>query len=308
MFSHQLPDLRALELLDAISRTGSITLAAGELGITQQAVSLRLRRLEQRVGRALVVRESRASRLTEDGRAVLELAGPVMAAARGMDAGLQRLLHAGESLTVAASLTIAEHFLPQWITAFARSGNDPRLVHSRATNTREVVRLVSDGDADLGFVEGNAPPQGLHHTFLAADELAVYVAPGHEWAARRRVSPWTLAATPLVTRESGSGCRQVLLATLQEHGVTNEHFAEPALELPSNTGVLEAAAADLAPAVISTRPAAGYVDDGRLVRVSVGDVTFHRALRAVWRGGAEPETKPARELLRVARGTPLVHR
>lgn len=301
MYSPRLPDLRALELLEAIARTGSITLAAAELGVTQQAASLRLRRLEQRVGRELVVRSSRSSRLTGDGLAVLGIAQPVIAAAAAMDEALELLLDAEERVAVAASLTVAEHFLPQWIMAYVRNGNEVGSVRVRATNSREVVRLVSDGEADLGFVEGSEPPPGLRHAFLAADELAVYVSPAHEWARGRRVSPWTLASTPLVTREAGSGCRSVLLATLLAHGVERERFAAPALELPSNTAVLEAAAANVAPAVISTRPAQSYLDDGRLVRIGVGSVAFHRELSAVWKSGQEPASRPARELLRAAR-------
>ncbi|WP_285725511.1 LysR family transcriptional regulator [Psychromicrobium xiongbiense] len=295
-----MPDLRALELLDAIARTASITLAAGELGVTQQAASLRLRRLEQRLGRQLVIRASRSSELTEYGTALLTIARPVLGAALAMDGELAGLLLAERPLTVAASLTVAEYFLPQWILTFARNGNDPRSVRSRATNTREVVRMVSESEADLGFVEGNEPPQGLRYQDLAQDELAVYVAPTHRWAALGHISSWTLAGTPLVTREQGSGCRAVLHAALLQHGVERSEFAAPLLELPSNIAVLQAAVATVAPAVISTRPAEPYVQDGRLVRVRVDHVTFHRQLGAVWKRGELPASHAARELLHAA--------
>lgn len=303
MFSPRMPDLRALELLETIGRTNSITLAAGELGITQQAASLRLRRLEQRLGRQLVIRASRSSRLTDDGAALRLLARPVLDAAAGMDTALDDLLAGARGVTVAASLTIAEYFLPQWIRSFAERGDDPRLVRSRATNTREVVRLVAESAADIGFVEGSEPPPGLHYEFLANDELAVLVAPSHPWAQPGHISPWTLASTPLVTREEGSGCRAVVLATLLEHGVERSAFSAPALELPSNTAVLEAAAADVAPAVISTRAAEQYVQDRRLVRVRVDRVVFQRQLGAVWKQGAAPSSRAARALLTAAMRT-----
>jgi len=300
VFSSAMPDLRALELLEAIARTGSITLAASELGVTQQAASLRLRRLEQRLGRQLVVRAARSSQLTEDGSALLGLARPVLAAADAMDAGLDELLAGARPVTVAASLTIAEYFLPQWIGSYVASGNDPRSVRSRATNTREVVRLVAESEADIGFVEGSEPPRGLHYAFLANDELAVLVAPEHPWAARGRISPWTLAGTPLVTREEGSGCRDVVMAALLAHGVERAELSAPALELPSNTAVLEAAASDVAPAVISTRAAEPYLHDGRLVRVRIDRIVFHRQLGAVWKQGTRPASAPARTLLQIA--------
>lgn len=304
MFSDVLPDLRALELLASIGRTGSITLTAGELGVTQQAASLRLRRLEQRLGRQLVIRASRSSRLTDDGVALLELAAPVLAAAATMDASLEALLAGTRPVTVAASLTVAEYFLPRWIGAFAAAGNDLRSVISRATNTREVIRLVSESEVQLGFVEGSEPPPGLRYRLLANDELAVYVAPQHPWAARGHISPWTLAAAPLVTREEGSGCRAVVLAALLHHGVERSELADPALELPSNTAVLEAAAAGMAPAVVSTFVAEPYLRDRRLVRIRVDHIAFRRQLGAVWSQGAQPSSPVARALLEAAAHPP----
>ena len=300
MISDRLPSISALELLDAIARTGSMTLAGGEAGITQQAVSRRISRLEQSLGRDLVSRGSRASRLTTDGAELLSLARPLLRAAAEMDSALDDLLRAPRSLSVAASLTIADHFLPLWIRTYVENGNDPRLLHSRSTNTREVVRLVSDSVVDLGFVEGSEPPKGLRYKFIAHDELAVYVAPGHPWAARGHISPWTLAGTPLVTREEGSGCRAVILAALQQHGVLPSEFAPPALELTSNTAVLEAAAANVAPIAISVRAAASFLRDSRLVRVGIDRTVFRRELGAIWGNSDVPQTPVARALLLAA--------
>lgn len=295
-----LPDLDSLLLLDAIARTGSITLAAGELGVTQQAASARLRRMESALGRRLVVRATRSSALTDDGAAVHELAQPVLQAAAEMEARLIERFAAARELRIAASMTVAEHFLPRWIGAYAAAGHPASSVRARTTNTREVVHLVAGSRVDLGFVEGDTPPAGLRHRVLAVDTLAVYVAPEHPWAHRHRISAWTLAGMPLVTREAGSGCRSVLLAALSRHGVVAQEIAAPALELESNTAVLEAASADVAPAVISTRAAQRYVDDGNLVPVSVEGITLHRDLSAIWREGDEPSSPQARAFLRAA--------
>lgn len=301
MLSDSLPDLRALELLEAVDRTSSLTLAAAELGVTQQAVSLRLRRLEERLGRSLVLRSSRSSHLTPVGEELMALARPVLEAARAMDRDVTAWLAADTRLELAASLTIAEYFLPTWISAFVKAGHDSQHLRSRATNTREVIRLVSDEEVQLGFVEGAAPPPGLRYRFLADDELSVYVSPDHPWAASRRISAWTLAKTPLVTREEGSGCRAVVARALTEHGVDRSLLVQPALELASNTAVLESAAANVAPAVISTCTAVGYLEKRRLVRVRVDRVSFRRQLGAIWKQGSQPPSFAARAFLETAR-------
>lgn len=69
------------------------------------------------------------------------------------------------------------------------------------------------------------------------------------------------------------------------------------------TAVLEAAAANVAPAFLSTRPAGQYVRDTRLVPVRVDHVAFRRRLGAIWKQGKEPASLAARELLRAAMQT-----
>ncbi|WP_016995689.1 LysR family transcriptional regulator [Kocuria atrinae] len=306
MENSQLPDVRTLQVLEAIGRLQSITLAAGSLGITQQAASTRLKRLETRLGRSLVVRAARESRLTDDGQALVSMARPLLSAATDFESELSAYLSQKHAVNVAASLTIAEHFLPRWIVAYREAGNTASRVNVTSTNTREVIRLVSTEAVELGFIEGFAPPPGLQYAPLALDELIVLVAPSHPWAARGRVSARTLAATPLITREDGSGCRSVVVATLGQHGIPPEQVADPAMQLPSNTAVLEAAAANAGPAVLSTHPAASFLGAHRLVRIEVDGVRFRRSLGAIWRQGAEPPTPASQEFLRaVSRMTPL---
>lgn len=306
MENSQLPDVRTLQVLEAIGRLHSITLAAGSLGITQQAASTRLKRLETRLGRSLVVRAARESRLTDDGQALASMARPLLGAATDFESELSAYLSQKHAVNVAASLTIAEHFLPRWIVAYREAGNTASRVNVTSTNTRQVIQLVSTEAVELGFIEGFAPPPGLQYAPLALDELVVLVSPSHPWAARGRVSARMLASTPLITREDGSGCRSVVVATLGQHGIPPERVAEPAMQLPSNTAVLEAAAANAGPAVLSTHPAASFLGAHRLVRVEVDGVRFRRSLGAIWRQGAEPPTPASREFLRaVSSMTPL---
>ncbi|PIJ49507.1 LysR family transcriptional regulator, partial [Leucobacter sp. OLES1] len=77
-----IPELAELELLDAVARTGSLSAAARELGVSQQAVSSRLRGTERRLGLSLVARSAAGAVPTEAGSAVLAGAREVLGAAR----------------------------------------------------------------------------------------------------------------------------------------------------------------------------------------------------------------------------------
>ena len=293
------PELRALELLVVVSRTGSLSAAAAELGITQQAASSRVRTMESLVGAPLLDRSRRGSALTPTGELLVQWSAGVLEAAGQLDAGIAALRADRRGhLGIAASLTIAEHLLPSWLVALrarqAQMGQVPTEVTMTATNSERVAALVASGEVDLGFVEGPDAPEGLRHRLVGTDTLVVVVGPEHPWAqrSRRRVSAATLAATPLVVREPGSGTRTVLARALAELPTV-----APALELSSTAAVRSAVAAGAGPAALGAHAIRDDLATGRLVRITVAGLDLTRRLHAVWRGGAHPPEGPARDLV-----------
>jgi molybdate transport repressor ModE-like protein len=293
-----------------VARTGSLSSAAAELGITQQAASSRLRTMESLVGAPLLARTRRGSALTQTGELVVQWASRVLDAAEQLDAGLTALRQDRRGrLAVAASLTIAEYLLPGWLVAVRsqqeRLGVPPTEFTLTATNSEQVAALVGSGSVVLGFVEGPETPKGLRHRLVGVDELVVVVGPGHPWAQRpsHRVSAATLAATPLVVREAGSGTRTVLERALRDYAM-----APPVLELASTAAVRSAIAAGAGPAALSTHAVRDDVATGRLVPISVTGLDLSRRLHAVWTGGTNPPAGPARDLVAwaVGRTQPLV--
>lgn len=296
------PELRALELLVTVARTGSLGAAAAELGITQQAASSRLRTMESLVGEPMVSRSKRGSELTPTGELVVQWAGRVLDAAHQLDAGITALRTDRRGhLDVAASLTIAEHMLPGWLVGLraqqVRRGQAPTEVTMTATNSARVVELVQADRVSVGFIEGPDAPRGLRRRLVGTDELLVVVGPEHPWArrSRRRVSAATLAATPLVVREAGSGTRTVL-----ERALTGHPQAPPALELSSTAAVRSAVAAGAGPAAVGAHAVGDDLATGRLVRIAVTDLDLTRRLHAVWKDGAHPPEGPARDLVALA--------
>ncbi|MHA3705173.1 LysR family transcriptional regulator [Jatrophihabitans sp. YIM 134969] len=301
-----MPDLGALEVLVAVARTGSLNAAAGELGRTQQAVSARVASLEAQTGVTVLDRSPRGSTLTPAGVVVAEWAARLLDQAAEVDAAIAALRQDRDSrLRVAASLTVAERLLPGWLVSLAAveraRGAAPAAVTLAATNSAEVASLVRAGRVDLGFVEGPSAPRGCRSRVVGHDRLVAVVAPGHPWATRRRpVDAETLVATPLVTRERGSGTRDALDAAL---GATLRDPAAgvtPALELSTTAAVRAAVLAGAAPAVLSALVVADDLAAGRLVEVTVVGIDLGRSLRAVWSGPRTPPAGPVRDLVAVA--------
>lgn len=310
LLSARVPDLTALEMLLAIARTGSLNAAARQVGVTQQAVSARIRSAEAQAGVSLVSRSSRGSTLTPEGKIVAEWAARLLAVAGELDAGLTALRNDHHArLRVSASMTIAEQLLPGWLVSLQAAahhrGEQPAEIVLTAANSETVAQQVRDGAADLGFVEGPARPEGLRSRVIGHDELVVVVRPDHPWAHRRQpLSSAELAATRLVSREEGSGTRDALATALAAaltgaHGKTSAtRIAAPAaLALSTTAAVRAAVLAGAGPAVLSELTVAEDLASHRLARIRVADVNLRRSLRAIWSGGQFPPKGAARDLL-----------
>lgn len=293
------PDLTALELLVAVADHGSLGAAARGVGMAQPNASRSVARLERQLGLPLVVRSTRGSTLTPEGLLVVDWARQTLDAARALTEGAAALSTGDRAaLSVAASQTVAEHLLPAWLSRLRAAHPDtPVTVHVH--NSREVAVGVVDGRYALGFIEDPQPPPGVHSSVTGADELVVVVAPNHPWAGRSTpVGAQELAATPLVSREDGSGTRLTLAAALAPHRVV-----PPMLELRSNAAVRVSVAAGTAPAVLSRLAVADAIAAGTLARVAVIGLDLRRTLRAVW-GGPRRLSGVASELVTIARAGP----
>jgi len=277
-------DLASLDLFATTVELGSLSQAAAVHGRAQPSASKRLRTLERTLGVTLLERRPTGSTPTAHGALVAEWAGSVLDAVERLLDGVGALqARPTGRLRVAASYTIAEHLLPDWLAAL-RLRHPEAGVQLEVVNSTGVLARVHEGVVDLGFIESPGRPAGVSVTVVGHDELAVVCAPDHPWAQRRRPLPAAdLAATPLVLREAGSGTREAFARAMAAAGLG---VAEPALELGSTASVLHAVAQGAAPTVVSPLAIGRELASGELVVVPVDGLDLHRPLAAVWRPGA----------------------
>jgi molybdate transport repressor ModE-like protein len=305
LVSTRLPELAELELLDAVAHHGSFTAAAAAVGLSQQAVSLRIRAMERLLGITLLTRSARGAELTGAGALLHEWSSGLLAGARDLAVAIETLRTRERAhLRIASSLTVAEHLLPTWLVIFHQhqtaAGMPPTEVEVAAINTASVLDRIRSGAAHIGFVEGTGRLKGLHARTVAEDELLIVVRPDHPWLRRRTPVPVDLLArTPLVGRETGSGSRQAFDDALAAALPPDAPRAAPALEASTAAAVRAAVAAGVGPAAISSLAIADDLLLGRVRVVSIDGLTVRRHLRAVWRGDVRPPAGPMRDLLAV---------
>lgn len=284
------PDLVALRLLVDVADGASLTTAARTQGFTQQAASARVAALERRLGVTLLERSTRGATPTTTGRVVAGWALDVLGAADRLAASLATLrADAQLAVRIAASMTVAEHLVPRWLVSWraerAAAGDLAPAVTLSATNSAGVVDAVRRGDADLGVLETPSVPADLDARTVGHDELVLVVAPEHPWASLRGPLPAAeLAATPLTSRERGSGTRLAYEQALARLDPPLTASA-PAAELPTGAAIRLTVATGGAPAVLSRLATADDLEAGRLVEVPVTDVDLVRPLTLVRRRG-----------------------
>lgn len=291
-----MPELRALELLVTVARTGSFGRAAREHGISQPAVSSRVNNIERLMRMALFDRSAEGVRPTPDGALVIEWADSLLASAARFEAALMELHRSSRArLGIAASRTTAEYLIPPLLVTM-QAENPGVDVSVTAVSSAEVAIRVASGRDNLGFVEGSQPPAGLTSVTVVADRLEVVVAPGHPWAVRDSpVEAAELAATPLIHGEEGSETRETLVHVLAAYGA---EIAIPLAELSSTAAVKAAVSAGVGPAVISALAVGNEFREGRLVRVPVAGIDLRRRVMAVWPAG-RPLLGPSRDFVAI---------
>jgi DNA-binding transcriptional LysR family regulator len=260
--------LEQLRIFVEVAQRQHLTRAAAALFLTPSAVSASIKTLEERYGTSLFNRVGRRIELSETGKIFLADAQRTLASARAAEATLAELgaLQRG-SVAIHASQTIASYWLPPLLVAFQRSYPAIAL-HMEVGNSESVAQAVMQGEADLGFVEGDVDAQGLTTEAVAQDRLVVVVDPAHPWADGRALGPAELSAMRWILREPGSGTRSVFEHALAALGVPPAAL-QVALSLPSNEAVRSAIVGSPFSAAMSSLVVASDLRVGLLAQASL---------------------------------------
>lgn len=292
--------LEQLRVFTTVAEYLHMTRAAERLHMTQSAVSASVAALEGSCGLPLFHRVGRRIELTAAGAGFLPEARAILARVEAAETVLADLsgLKRGH-LALWASQTIANYWLGPLLYQFRRLY--PEITLSVAVgNTAQVATAVLEGEADLGFVEGDVGAALLAHSALPGDQLVLVAPAGHPWRTRERITPQELAQQPFVLREGGSGTRQVFEDALRKAGVSPEKL-EVVLELPSNEAVISAVIAGAGLTVISDLVARAGLAGGTLVRLPLA--LPPRQFQAL-RHADRYHSRAAAALLDLARGKP----
>lgn len=242
---------RRLKVFHTVARLLSFTKAAEALHMTQPAVTFQVRQLEEYFNTRLFDRTHNKVNLTPAGQRVSEFAERIFDLYAEMENSVRDLT--GEisgALTIGASTTIAEYMLPALLGEFKERYPDINL-RLKVSNSESIVSMVEHNVIDLGVVESPVTNKNLIVEVCHDDRLVVVTAPDHELAKRGgKVKAAEILKYPFISREEGSGTREVIMQYLVEEKI-NPSDLNVTLELGSPEAIKGAVEAGMGITIIS---------------------------------------------------------
>jgi len=293
-----LMDTRQLAAFCAVVEKSSFSQAAERLGVTQPAVSLQVRALEERLGQTLLDRSGRRVEPTEAGLRLYRSAQRMLALEEQLydevadeSGGLQG------TLAIGASTGPGAHLVPLLLCEFQRAHPELHVALS-IWDTQTVSEKVAQRELELGVVGALRRSRSLEFEPLVRDEIVLAVPPGHR-AAGGTVSVDELREETVIAMQEGAGVRQVVDEELRRAGLRVREL-EPRLELGLQESVKSAVAAGFGVTFISRTAIEGELAAGTLAMARVESLDPARQIYLV-RAKGRPPTRAAAAFLEFAR-------
>jgi len=263
--------LRQIEVFNAVARHQNFTRAAEALHLSQPAVSMQVRQLEDSIGLPLFEQVGKQIHLTDAGEqmysygrnitGLLDEAEGVFEAIKGVERG---------NLTISVATT-ASHFATRLLAEFSKL-HSGITISLDVTNRQALRRQLDNNEPDLVIM--GQPPRGVdvEATAFMENPLVMIAPPGHALTARQQIPLSHFADESFVVRELGSGTRGATQRFFDEHGVP---FIT-GIEMTSNEAIKQAVEAGLGLGIVSIHTLELELETGRLEILDVEDFPIIR--------------------------------
>lgn len=274
--------LQQLRLFEAVARHGSFTRAAEAMHLSQPAVSIQIKRLEEQLGVALFEQMGKKIYLTAAGRELYATCGELFERLDTFESRLEALRGEVAGPLRLAAVTTAKYFLPYYLGAFLR--RYPQVLPQlKVSNRARILERLGANEDDLYIMatlpEGDAIES---HPFLN-DELVVFAHPRHPLAGKKQIPLKQLTQERLIAREVGSGIRMTVDRLLADHGLE----LTPYMELGSGEAIKQAVMAGIGIGILSTFSLRQELAAGKVVLLDVKGLPLQRTWYALHRRGKQ---------------------
>jgi DNA-binding transcriptional LysR family regulator len=253
----------------------SFSRAAEQVGISQPAVSLQVKAMEEDYGVQLLHRDGMDILPTEQGKIVYEFAQQIIRLYERSQQEVRSLSSVVIGrLDIGASTGPGENVVPLLLGRFKNQYPEVSIA-LRVADSQDIINGIFNHRLELGFVGTYRRDRYLAFEPFLHDQLIVVTYPEHPWVNRSSVSFQELIQTPLILQQQGSGATTVLQDALSEQGISWRDL-NIVMELGLQESTKAAVAAGFGVTIISKLGAKDELERGSLVEIHVEDLELRR--------------------------------
>ncbi len=238
--------LRQLEIFLLVARHLSVTRASESLYLSQPAVSMQIKQLEQQAGMPLFEKIGKKLYLTDAGKAMRDHAEEILASQKAFEETLAKLAGAESGHFTLAVPETAIQFVTLLLAQFCRQ--HPGIgFHLEIHNRAGLLACIKENTTDLTIMGQTPTELNLVAKAFMKNPLVVIAPPDHVLTDKQNIGLTDLSPYQFVIREPGSGTRIAMQRFCSEQGIQ----LQTAMEMPNNEAIKQAVAAGLGLGIIS---------------------------------------------------------
>ena len=269
--------IRHLKIFLSVCRNNfNTTKAADELHMTQPAVSLAIKELEQYYGIALFDRIGKRLKITEAGKRFCEYSVHIISLFDDMEKGMKNWDSFGV-IRIGASITIGSQFLPHYVKAFYN-----RYPRTKITATvgpsEQLEQKIMNNELDFALIEGISHIPSFVTEEYMEDSLTVICPVNGNFYPDQQLTIEEFRQQNFLLREHGSGTRETFERVIEAAGFS----VTPVWEAMSTTALVNAVINGLGIAVLPHRMVIGPIERGLVVAVHVKGLSFKRKFHIIY--------------------------
>ena len=272
--------LRQLQCFRAVAQNLSFTRAADQLHLTQPAVSMQVRQLEQQTGIALTEQIGKRIYLTDAGQEVFRYASSILQQVDEMDDVLNKMKGLSGGRLRIAAISSANYFAPRLLGVFHQRFPDVR-VSMDIKRQEHVIKQVADNAVDMAIM--GQPPDDMKLTAIPFmdNPLVIIAPPNHRLAKTKSISLKQMERETFLVREPGSGTRGAMMRFFK----ANKIKLTTGMEMGSLEGIKQGVQAELGLGVVPRGAIEIELQLGKLAVLNVKGMPIQRHWHVVLHEG-----------------------
>ncbi len=252
------------------------TKTAASMHMTQLAVSLAVKELEQYYGVALFDRIGNRLKITPAGLRFYEYSSHIIALFDEMDNSMKNWDLAG-TIRVGSSITIGSQFLPAYVNSFQSRYPGTR-VKAQIAPSKQLEQMILNNELDFALIEGSSHNPSFICEEYMEDHLTVICPANGQFQPGQEISIHEFCQQNFLLREHGSGTRETFENTIAAAGFS----IEPIWEAVSTTALVNAVISGIGISILPHRMIADTIQQGQVIAVTVKGLEFKRKFNIIY--------------------------